>query len=107
MLRSSVSSSSRRAEDRFSTGCNWARPSVSSTTYRVVESLPMITLRPGSSQFSGTAGRNMPQAPNPARISAPTTAPGRTARSGRGAPSSVTVGAGCRNAETVRRLANV
>lgn len=66
-----------------------------------------MTLVPGSAQPLGAVGLNMPQAPNPASTSAPTISPGRIARSGRGAPSSVPVADGWRNAATVRRFAKV
>lgn len=80
---------------------------VSRTTYRVVESLPTITLVPGAAQSLGALGLNMPKAPKPARISTPTIMPGTIARSGRGAPSSVPDGEGWRNAATVRFFAKV
>ncbi len=66
-----------------------------------------MTFSFGVSQPSGAFGLNIPQAPNPARISAPTTNPGRIPRSGRGAPSSVPVGDGWRNAATNRFFAKV
>ena len=73
----------------------------------MVDCLPTITLVNGLSQSLGAVGLNMPQAPKPARISAPATTLGSTARSGRGAPSSVPVGEGWRNAATVRLFAKV
>ncbi len=82
------------AEDMFRTGCSCVLPSVLRITYRVVDLLEMMMFSPGWSQPCGAAGLNMPQAPNAASSTAVTIAPGTTARSGRGQPSSVPFGVG-------------
>lgn len=73
----------------------------------MVESLATITLALGSSQPLGAVGLNMPQAPNTAMTTTPTMAPGMTARSGRGAPSSEPSGDDWRKAASMRRFAKV
>ncbi len=95
------------ADAMLSTGWSWTLPLVLSTTYRVVDLLAMITFWPGSSQPCGAVGLNMPQAPKAARTTTPTIAPGRTARSGRGAPSSEASGDDCTNDASMRRFAKV
>lgn len=95
------------AEAMFRTGCNCFLPSVSNTTYRVVDLLAMMTCSLGASHFWGATGLNMPQAPKTARTTTAMMAPGSTARSGLGAPSSEPVGLGCRNCAINLRFAKV
>ncbi|GFH35388.1 hypothetical protein SCWH03_16040 [Streptomyces pacificus] len=73
----------------------------------MVDLLAMMTFSLGVSQFRGATGLNMPHAPKTARITTATTAPGTTARRGRGAPSSDPVVFGCTNCATSLRFAKV
>src|SRR6478609_10106270 len=95
------------ALDMLSTGWSWVLPSVVNTTYLVVDLLAMMTFSYGVSHFCGATGLHIPQAPNTARTTTPTIAPGTTARRGRGAPSSEPDGWGCRNCATNLRFAKV
>jgi hypothetical protein len=95
------------ADAMLRTGWSCVLSPVLRTTYRVVDSLATITFSPGLSQPCGAVGLNMPHAPKAAMTITPTTTPGTTARSGRGAPSSEPSGDDWTKDASMRRFAKV